>query len=440
MEKLDLLYPEHLRVVSARADAALAAEGFDALVVHAGIAPMRFLDDHEYPFKANPQFKLWVPVTDNPHCVLIYRPGNRPTLLFWSAKDYWHRPAELPTAGWTRHVELREFAEPRESEAAVKALSGRVAFIAMPEAAFDAGNALRNPPALLSRLDFARAAKTPYELECLREASRLGARGHRAAAQAFLAGASEYAAHQRYLDACGRREEEMPYNNIVAFNDHAAVLHYQHLARRAPQESLSFLVDAGAEYRGYAADITRTHAAAPGLFGDLIARLDSAQQSLCGEVRSGRDYRDIHLAAHRHVGRILAELGIVKLAADDAVESGVTGSFFPHGIGHLLGLQVHDVGGLQAGPTGGEIARPAGHPYLRMTRRLEPGFVVTIEPGIYFIDMLLAEAKADARGKMIDWSMVEALRPYGGVRIEDDVVATTGEPLNLTREAFAAAA
>ncbi len=113
--------------------------------------------------------------------------------------------------------------------------------------------------------------------------------------------------------------------------------------------------------------------------------------------------------------------------------------FFPHGIGHLLGLQVHDVAGLAADDSGRtEIARPTGHPYLRLTRRLEPGMVVTIEPGLYFIDLLLDEAQKNGLGRYIAWDVVRRLQPYGGIRIEDDVACTaSGTPENLTRDAFA---
>jgi Xaa-Pro dipeptidase len=112
--------------------------------------------------------------------------------------------------------------------------------------------------------------------------------------------------------------------------------------------------------------------------------------------------------------------------------------FFPHGVGHLLGLQVHDVAGFSVDEQGAQKARPQGHPYLRLTRTLEPGFVVTIEPGLYFIDMLLDEARNGAHGKHINWRRVDEFRPYGGVRVEDNVACTADEPENLTRDAFAA--
>jgi len=145
----------------------------------------------------------------------------------------------------------------------------------------------------------------------------------------------------------------------------------------------------------------------------------------------------VHLSAHRLVGDVLEEIGLTTLEGQAALEAGVTGVFFPHGIGHLLGLQVHDVGGVMGDPKGAERARPEGHPYLRLTRMLEPGVVVTVEPGIYFIESLLKAARDDARGSHIDWSMVERLRPYGGVRIEDNVVTTDNVPENMTRNAFA---
>ena len=205
-----------------------------------------------------------------------------------------------------------------------------------------------------------------------------------------------------------------------------------------PKPARTFLLDAGASHGGYACDITRTHAQdTAGEFQALIDAVDRAQQAMCAQVRAGMDYRQLHLDAHLALAGILREAGIITVQPEEAVATGVSSAFFPHGIGHGLGLQVHDVAGFAASDRGGTIARPEGHPYLRLTRTLEPGFVVTIEPGIYFVDMLLEDLQAAGRGGSVDWSRVDAFRPYGGIRIEDNVVCTGGEPLNLTREAFA---
>ena len=433
---LDQLYEPHLQTLMRRTERSLAASGFDALVIHAGSAPIQFLDDQDYPYKVNPHFKAWVPIVDNPRCILLVVPGARPKVLFHQPDDYWHKPARVPEASWTAAVDLLAMSEPSKARQHWAKL-GRVAYIG-PDAFADGTDApCINPPDLLARLHFDRAVKTNYEIGCMRRASDLGARGHRAALAAFRRGRSEYEAHMAYLEACAQREQEMPYNNIVAYNENAAVLHYQHLERAAPEALRSCLIDAGAQYRGYASDITRTHAAVPGRFADLLQALDAAQLLLCEEIVAGRDYREVHLSAHRSLGDVMQRIGLIKLPGQAALELGVTSVFFPHGIGHLLGLQVHDVGGVMGDTSGHERQRPAGHPYLRLTRMLEPGVVVTVEPGIYLIDSLLAAAHADSRRAHIDWAVVEELKPFGGIRIEDNVVTTSSAPENMTRDAFA---
>jgi Xaa-Pro dipeptidase len=422
--------------MSRRTDRALAECGFDALVIHAGDPPTQFLDDQDYPYKTNPHFKAWVPVVDNPGCVLVYRPGARPQLLFHQPGDFWHKAAPLPDEPWAGSVDVVPLPEAAQASGHWTSL-GRVAFIGPPGAVDPATTPFINDADLLKALHYERAVKTPYELECMRRASDLGAVAHTAALAAFRRGASEYEAHMSYLAACVQREEEMPYNNIVAYNEHAAILHYQHLDRRAPAQLRSFLLDAGAQYRGYASDITRTHAAGPGRFAELVAAVDHAQRSLCAEIIPNRDYREVHLTAHRLLGDVLHETGITTIDGAAALERGVTSVFFPHGIGHLLGLQVHDVGGVMGELSGEERPRPEGHPYLRLTRMLEPGVVVTVEPGLYFIDSLLRAAHATDKRSMIDWDVVQELRPCGGIRIEDNVITTAASPENMTREAFA---
>jgi len=443
---IDLLFPAHLRQVMALADRALGREGWDGLVVDSGRPGRFFLDDHGPAFKANPHFLHWAPLQEEPDCFIRYLPGRRPQLIFHQPADYWHKPPPVPTAPWTREFDLTVIREPGEARSLLDASNHRLAFIGEPPEEFaEWGFSAVNPAGLLAYLHYHRAAKTPYELACLREASRLGAIGHAAAAAAYRSGASEYEVHQAYCSAVGLREQELPYGNIIAFGEGAAVLHYTTLGRSRDVPRPTFLIDAGAQYRGYASDITRTHVAQVGVGTDptylqLMAAMEKLQLELCAAVQPGVDYREIHLLAHRLIAGALVDAGVVKgCKAEEAATNGVSHVFFPHGIGHLLGLQVHDVAGLAADDTGRtEIPRPAGHRYLRLTRKLEPGFVVTIEPGIYFIELLLDEAQANGLGRYIDWDVVRRLQPYGGIRIEDDVACTaTATPENLTRDAFA---
>ncbi len=438
---LDLaaLHGAHLQTQRARFDRALAACGYTGIIVYSGPLTPIFRDDQTHPFRAHAWFKAWVPLTDVPDCFLYYEPGRTPVLLFNRPADYWYKAAEPPRAFWTSQFDLRPVADRVAAREALPRNLGATAYVgqAFPRlAAWEV--AAVNPPDLLTRLDYDRAVKTPYELACLRAANRLAARGHRAAARAFAAGASELEIELEFIRACGAREQELPYNPIVALNESGAVLHYQMLERAPPAELHSMLIDAGAEANGYASDVTRTYSYRDPDFAALIERFDEVQQALCSGVHAGVDWRDVHLSAHRLVAELLHEADITDCDAEEAVATGVSSVFLPHGIGHLLGLQVHDAGGLLRSPEGGEIPRPEGHPHLRLTRILEEGFVVTMEPGIYFIDQLLEQARAGALAPKINWARVGSLRKFGGIRIEDDLAVGASGAENLTRDAFSA--
>jgi Xaa-Pro dipeptidase len=436
---VDSLFPAHLAEVRRRMDRALSAHGFDGIAIYSGAAGVSFLDDRSYPFRVNPHFAQWAPLTELQHSFIAYSPGSTPLLCFHQPADYWHLPPSLPNGEWLHEFRLEVLRDPGQARDLLGLAGRRIALVGEWQPAFsDWGFAATNPAPLLHQIHYDRATKTAYELECMRRASRMAVRGHVAARDSWAAGASEFDTHLAYCAAVGQRDEELPYGNIIAYNEGAAVLHYQHLDQRRGVVRRSFLIDAGAQFRGYAADITRTYAADQGEFAELVRGMDALQLELCAAVTSGTDYRDIHLLAHRRIARLLGDAGIIDCGLDEAVESGLSSVFFPHGIGHLLGLQVHDIAGLARDGSGAEIPRPDGHPFLRLTRRLEPGFVVTIEPGLYFIDLLLDAARADNKhGRRIRWDAVERLRPYGGIRIEDDVACTTGAPENLTRDAFA---
>lgn len=427
-------YAAHLSTVTARADAALLKGGFDHLLIASGIEKMRFLDDMPYPFKVNPQFKGWLPLTRNPNCWIAYSPGRKPVLAYYQPDDYWHVPPSAPEGEWVEHFDIRVLDAP-EQAAQHLPTSGRLAILGEADAALP-GLVPNNPQPVLDYLHFQRAFKTPYELALMRLAQRKGARGHLAAHRAFLARGSEAQINAAFLAAAGHTDSDVPYNNIVALNQNGATLHYQYKAFETPSEHRSLLIDAGAEVDGYASDITRTWGNGDAEFADLVSAVEHEQLALAGNVRAGTDYRDLHLECHLRLGSALKALEIVDMDPGSMLETGVTSTFFPHGLGHPIGLQVHDVAGF-SDIDGQLIPRPAGHPHLRMTRILAPGMVVTIEPGIYFIPTLLAKLKAGPQGKAVDWKKIEHLARFGGVRIEDEVHCTNGAPENLTRDAFA---
>jgi Xaa-Pro dipeptidase len=436
-------YAAHLALLQQRAEAALERCGYDSLVIASGIEKYAFLDDRPYLFQPNPHFKHWLPLNAHPHSWLAVRPGKKPRVVYYQPDDYWHVPPSDPAGEWVDAVELVIIREPEDAAAALADVAaGKPAILGEADAALP-GLTPNNPELLLNLLHWQRGCKTGYELEQMRAASRRAAPAHLAARDAFYAGGSEAEIHRAYLVAAGHTDRDLPYTNIVGLNEHAAVLHYQYQDAVAPAALRSFLIDAGAQVNGYASDITRTWVA-PGAgheeFAALLAAMEQHQLGLVDEVREGVDYRDIHLSAHRRTAAILRELGIVAMSEEAMVATGVTSTFLPHGIGHLLGLQVHDVGGFMASETGGVSPKPEGHRYLRLTRPLQAGMVVTIEPGLYFIPTLLKKLRATPEAAQVDWAKVARLSTYGGVRIEDDVACrANGErPENLTRDAFQA--
>jgi len=438
---LTALFPDHLAVVGERWAAALADAGYDAAVVTAGEAKHFFLDDQAPPFKLNPHFLQWCPSETAEGSALLVRPGERPSLYFLRPDDYWHKAPEVPV--WAETFDVRTFADRETLLETLRSdalrVGNRVALVG--DSGLDRLEAFpeedRNPDPLLDPLHFARATKTPFELACMRVATGRAARGHQAARDAFNAGKSEFEINLAYLAAAGQLPAELPYQNIVALNEHAGVLHYQHYERAAPATRLSFLIDAGGTHLGYAADVTRTYAADPSsLFAELVTRLDAAQQAVVASITEGMSFVDLHIGMHRRLADLLADAGLLTVSADTAFDAHVTETFLPHGLGHLIGLQTHDVSGQQRSAQGGSNPPPANYPALRLTRAIGAAMPVTIEPGLYFIPQLLGALSHSPAADMIRWDLVDTLRPCGGIRIEDNVALVDGRVENFTRDAF----
>jgi Xaa-Pro dipeptidase len=415
------LHVAHVEELSRGLASALERTGFDALVVHSGTPLKRTdADDQYWPLRPTPHFQHWTPLAE-PGCLLIVVPGHKPVLVRPPVQSFWEAPAAPETDHFWSSFEVVE----RVPELP----AGRIAFVGDDaRAAAELKIPDVNPPELVRALDALRVRKTPYEVACLAEANRRAAAGHQELRRLFRdADESELQLHLAFLGATRQDDAETPYKNIVALGKHAATLHHVSYEKRSrPAQSL--LVDAGASFAGYGSDITRTWVkgggAAAGAFSQLVAGMEAMQQRLCSQVRVGMPYEELHDESHRQVARILREVGISRLPADELVSRGITRAFYPHGLGHSLGLQCHDVGCALRPPR-------QDNPFLRNTSEIAPRQVFTIEPGLYFIEALLAPLR---KSTDIDWKLVDALAAFGGIRIEDDVVVQERGIRNLTRE------
>lgn len=439
------VYAEHVAAVTEAAEKALAHSAergrpFSGIVFHAGEQVYYHADDHHVLFKPTPHFAWWAPV-EGPDHLLLFRPGKPVRLIRVVPEDYWY---EVPSETKHPYPKVLETVTVASVEAAVKE-AGNCAGMAYVGPSAKTAEALGipagavEPATLLAPLDWERGYKTPYEVLCIRAAAEIAARGHAAVKKGMKKGLSERDLHARYLEASGLLDTELPYGNIIAWDAASATLHYQSKRVKEPKPGHVLLIDAGGTFWGYASDITRTYTAkdAHPAFREIVKRMDRLQRDLVSQVAPGKPFVDLHAAAHRGVAAILCDVGILKIAPEDAYDLGITRAFLPHGLGHHLGLQVHDVGGHMADATGARREPPPEHPFLRTTRVLETGHVVTIEPGLYFIPMLLKPWREGEHAKAFAWKLVDAMTKLGGVRIEDDVLVTGSGFENLTRDLVA---
>lgn len=430
------LFRAHLDELQNRTREALTREAIDGLVIHSGQNKRQFLDDNQYPFYTNPHFKAWLPLVNHPNCWLVVNGVDKPKLIFYQPEDFWHVVPDLPNEYWVDSFDVVVLREAKKVEKFLPYDRSKFAYLGeYIEVAKALGFDLVNPDRVIQYLHFHRAVKTPYEQLCMREANLIAANSHLAAKQAFFDGKSEFEINLIYQQEALQNQSQLPYNNIIALNSNAAILHYMEQDTKRLRKNLSFLIDAGASYQGYAADISRTYCNNNSDFADMIRAVDALCLSLVSMLKPGISYIDVHACAVIGVANILKEFQIVNLNTEQIIETDIVSTFFPHGVGHLLGLQVHDVSGHVVDDRGTPNPPPKQYPFLRCTRQVELGHVYTIEPGIYFIPSLLSRLQGSENSKYINWNMIAQLKQYGGIRIEDNVIVHQNRNENLSRNA-----
>jgi Xaa-Pro aminopeptidase len=389
----------------------------ELVVIGAGSpVPIPGRGDPTYPFRSHSEY-LYLTDRERPNGVLAFDPQEG-----WidfvapvtRQERLWEGAGDLEDANTVPLPELASWLDRRSGR--TFAVLGAPVDDAPPGDGALAGE-------LRAALNHLRRSKDVLELERMRVAERATSAGFAVLARFVERGRTEREL-QIEIEAEFFRNggDRVAFDTIVGGGPNAAVLHFPPTHRPLADGEL-VLVDAGAEYRGYASDVTRTY--------PVSRRFTSEQAELHALVRSaglaatelcvaGTEWRDVHRTAALVLASGLVDFGLLNGNAETLVESEAVSLFFPHGIGHLVGLGIRDAGEVLPGRE-----RPETFPPLRVDLPLLPGYVATVEPGIYFVPALLHDPELrECHRRSVDWERAERMLDFGGIRIEDNVLVT----------------
>jgi len=312
---------------------------------------------------------------------------------------------------------------------------------------------------LLPAMNTCRLVKDDHEIKLIRKANAISAKAHSEVLAHILKFKNEAQVEGLFVDVCiAQQAKEQAYDPIAASGPNAGTLHYDANNEDFGNRQLMCL-DAGCEYELYASDVTRTFPLAaswPSQEAENIYKLVERMQEACIEpLAPGVRYLDLHIRAHQIAIDGLLQLGILHNGTREEIyNAGTSRAFFPHGLGHHIGLEVHDVGQaeLMSIRRGKYVHHQTPSLYPRdfhtpvyepstchaptdpQSSHLEAGMVVTVEPGIYFSVYALQQfyLPLPEHAKFINVEVLERYLPVGGVRIEDDILITPGGYENLT--------
>lgn len=418
--------------------------GEGAILLPANSEAPRNYEDNVYPFRQDSHFLYYAGINQPGMAVLILPDGEEvlfgrraePDDLVWfgphaTLPDYAEiggfektgfigdlasKLKELKSAGVHIHY-LPPYRDSRRFQLA--------AWLDQDPRDIDAGASMDFSRAVVAQ----RSIKSPEEIAEIEEALAVTAEAYRRIMAETRPGRREAELAAVLQSVALAKDRRQAFNPIVSVR--GEVLHNTSYANTIAEGDL-LLVDSGAEsIRYYASDITRTFPVS-GRFSDRqreIYEIVLEMQMRAIEAASPqRTNRELHLLAARVAVEGLKELGLMKGSTEDAVEAGAHALFFPHGLGHMLGQDVHDMedlGDLVGYDEGDQRSSQFGLSFLRLAKQLKPGFVITIEPGIYFVPALIDQWRQQGlHREFIRYGALEDYRGFGGVRIEDDVLIT----------------
>ncbi len=380
--------------------------------------------DQTYPFLAHTEY-VWLADRNEPGGVLAFDP-----------RDGWFDFAPEVTEKervWDGRTDNEPGTVPtRDLPAWLAARRGRPVVSLGAELPGVRGDAARTAE-LRERYTHARRPKDAAEIERMRAAVCATAAGYRRLREVIRPGATEREI-QIELEAAFFRggTDRLCYGTIVGTGTNAAVFHFTPGARAAKEGEL-VLIDAGGEVARYGCDVTRTYPAS-GKFSsiqrdlfDVVKRAEERAVAACGP---GVETVDVHLGSCRDLVEGLLALDLMRGSVDSIIEREAHLIFYPHGIGHMIGLGVRDASGSLPGRS--KRTEPA-FKNQRTDFPLQPGYTMTIEPGVYFIPAILNDPERRKRyPDCVNWEMAVSLIPLGGIRIEDNVLVTKDGCENLT--------
>lgn len=427
--------------------AALSEQVGRPILLMGNTARSRNLPMSPLPFRQDSTFLYFTGCT-RPGAALLLVDGETTLYLPPPAEDdaLWHGHSErledmAAEVGITR---VRDEAQLEADAAAIGALASiavpdlaqtqRASRILGEELCFGAHN---GDDGLIEAIIKMRRTLSEAELNEMRSTAKVTEAAHRAAMAATRPGAHERDVAAAFESVVARAGLTTAYPSIVTVR--GEILHNFHHINPLEAGQL-MLLDGGAEAStGYATDVTRTWPVS----GQFTPRQEAAYAAVLQSqldaidlVRPGVRYRRVHDMASLVLAQFLKDEGLIRCSAEAAVETGAHALFFPHGVGHLIGLDVHDLenfGDRAAYPPDRQRSEQFGTGYLRLDLDLEPGMVVTVEPGFYVVPAILEDPVLRERfAAQVDFEAAADWAGFGGIRIEDDVAVTTAGPDVLT--------